>query len=917
MIDPHAGSFYICGVQKGKNKFMKQSLIFAFLLILSSFSPLVAQTISGVVSDSTTKSPIVGAIITLQGTSNAVVSDIDGRYTISNCPKNKPVTLVCNFIGYTLAAKSITAQAGAILDFAMCEEVVKLGSVSVRGRRVRGNEAAMVSSIRSSDAVVSGISAAQISKSADRDAGEVVRRIPGISIIDDRFVIVRGLAQRYNNVWINSAAVPSSEADGRAFSFDVLPSSQIEDIVIFKSPTAELPADFSGGFIKITTKSIPDSSSLQLNYSSGINTESHFGQIRLNSGKYDDWSVKSFSPIPDMNLGVVYNSRISKKVGMVLAASGGFSNKALRDIASRRYGVYNSAADAPSLEKDYTDNQFTRDVKINAMNNWTFMPNSSMRIDFRNLLNYLDRNRLTERYGKSTVSGDYYERQSEMYVSKRLTYSGQLAGSHSLDQAGMLVWNAGYSYAGKDEPDRRIVKNLGGIPDDGQVSFTTPSYNDMITRYNQKLDDHIASAGVDYKVDLGGDNWKPQLKAGVYGEFRARSYTPLESIYRYDALSADERMEYIYLPYAEMMSGDWVKPGKVYLDDVSRKSNAYRGENTLGAAYVSAMLPAGDFKATVGVRAEWWNMAINYDRSASSSTVLMTEHRYDRLSLLPSLNMSYNFTERHVLRASYGRSVNRPEFRELSPAVYYDFDLFAEVTGNPDLKMATIDNFDIRYEFYPSSGEMLSIGAFYKHFDSPIEWNFVDMGGSYRYSYENARSAYSAGVEIDIRKSLDFIGVPQLTLTANATFVLSKVQFATDGLITQRDRAMQGQSPYIVNAGLYYTSGERLGLSASVLYNLIGERIVGIGKSNSITSDSDYDVPDSYEMPRNLLDLTVAKKLGKLAELKLTVRDILAEKVVFKQFPTATIGGEKVVREQITRSYSPGTSVMLSVQFKF
>lgn len=896
---------------------MKQSLIFAFLLIFFSFSPLAAQTISGVVSDSTTKNPIVGAVVTIQGTANSAVSDVDGRYKLSNCPLNKPLTVGCNLIGYSVVSKTITLEKSSALDFALSEEVVKLSSVSVRGRRVRGNEAAMVSSIRSSDAVVSGISAAQISKSADRDAGEVVRRIPGISIIDDRFVIVRGLAQRYNNVWINSAAVPSSEADGRAFSFDVLPSSQIEDIVIFKSPTAELPADFSGGFIKITTKSIPERSSVQLSYSAGINTESHFGRIRLNSGKYDDWAVKSFSPIPDMNFGAVWNSRISKKVGMVLAASGGLSNKALRDIASRRYGVYNSAADAPSLEKDYTDNQYTRDVKINAMNNWTFMPNSSTRIDFRNLFNYLDRNRLTERYGKSTVSGDYYERQSEMYVSDRLTYTGQLAGSHSLDQAGSLVWNAGYSYAGKNEPDRRIVKNIGGIPEDGSVSFTTPSYNDMSTRYSQKLDDHIASAGVDYKVTLGGDNWKPQLKAGVYGEFRARSYTPLESIYRYDALSTEERMEYIYLPYAEMMSGDWVKPGKVYLDDVSRKSNAYTGENSLGAAYVSAMFPAGDFKATVGVRAEWWNMAIHYDRSASSSTSLMTDHSYDRLSLLPSLNMSYNFTERHVLRASYGRSVNRPEFRELSPAVYYDFDLFAEVTGNPDLKMATIDNFDLRYEFYPSSGEMLSLGAFYKHFDNPIEWNFVDMGGSYRYSYENARSAYSAGVEIDVRKSLDFIGVPQLTLTANATFVLSKVQFATDGLITQRDRAMQGQSPYIVNAGLYYTSGDKLGLSASVLYNLIGERIVGIGKSNSITSDSDYDVPDSYEMPRNLLDLTVAKKLGKLAELKLTVRDVLAEKVIFKQFPTATIGGEKVVREQITRSYSPGTSFMLSVQFNF
>ena len=187
----------------------------------------------------------------------------------------------------------------------------------------------------------------------------------------------------------------------------------------------------------------------------------------------------------------------------------------------------------------------------------------------------------------------------------------------------------------------------------------------------------------------------------------------------------------------------------------------------------------------------------------------MTEYKYDKVSVLPSFNATYSFNDKN-LRLAYGRSVNRPEFREVSPAVYYDFELFAEVQGNPDLKMATIDNVDLRYELYPSAGETVSVGLFYKNFRNPIEWNFIDMGGSYRYSYENARSAYTTGVEVDIRKSLDFINIPDLTLVLNAAWVKSRVKFSDEGLVKEKDRPLQGQSPYIVNAGLYYTSSEKI-----------------------------------------------------------------------------------------------------------
>ena len=142
------------------------------------------------------------------------------------------------------------------------------------------------------------------------------------------------------------------------------------------------------------------------------------------------------------------------------------------------------------------------------------------------------------------------------------------------------------------------------------------------------------------------------------------------------------------------------------------------------------------------------------------------------------------------------------------------------------------------------------------------------MGGSYRYSYENAESAYTAGIELDARKSLGFIGIPELNVVLNGTLVASQVKFSNDGLVKEKNRQLQGQSPYVVNAGVYYASDEKYGWTASVLYNIIGKRIVGVGKTTSIDGNRNFDVPDSYEMPRNVIDLTVGKKFGR-CEIKL------------------------------------------------
>jgi TonB-dependent receptor len=364
-----------------------------------------------------------------------------------------------------------------------------------------------------------------------------------------------------------------------------------------------------------------------------------------------------------------------------------------------------------------------------------------------------------------------------------------------------------------------------------------------------------------------------------------------------------------------MMDEQYLGADKVYADEVTRKTDAYSATIYYGAAYGAIDIPVGNLRIYAGARLESHTSKLTYDRTNASDQKLISTETAHGLNLLPSVNLAWKFNDRHQARAAYGRSVNRPELRELSPTVYYDFDLFSEIGGNPNLQTAIIDNLDLRYEFYPAIGETVSIGTFYKYFRNPIEWTFTDMGGTLRYLYENAQKARSWGIELDVRKTLGFIGLHNFSATLNAAWIKSNVTFRQGEVVSEPDRPMQGQSPYIVNAGLYYSAGTA-GLNMALLYNRIGKRIVGLGKSNSIDPDPNTLIPDSYEMPRNSLDFTISKAIGEKIEIRASVKDILSEDIVYKQFPRFVKEGVTYDREQVTRSYNPGQSLSVSISIK-
>lgn len=926
-------------------------ILFLILFLTLSVMTAMAGTIKGTITDKQTREPLTGATVQIAGTTQGAIADMDGNYSLD--VKDGTYTLHIKYVGYKdIVLNNVKAgNADVILNFELESDAQALSEVSVVAAAKKNNEVSLMQEQKRSLVVQSGVSAQQIAKTQDKDASEVIKRVPGVSIIDEKFVMVRGLSQRYNNVWMNGSAVPSSEADSRAFSFDIIPSSQLDNMVIVKSPAPEYPADFTGGFILIDTKDMPSENGFNLSIGGAINDQTHFkdflkakggnmdwlgfgtgfrtldagmkGALNtypnyangntaridiLNNGLNNDWTLKTIKPVGDLKVNLSYNHKWEtengRTYGMLAAVNYSNTYKTYLDMENSLYGPYDTSNDKTVFLRKATDNQYSNDVRLGAMLNLTFQPRDSRhRYEFKNIFNQIAKDRYSERTGFNAQPDNINN--MEYYYSSRTTYNTQFTGKHTFD-ANKLDWSIGYAYANRNLPDRRLIERTD------RTDETMSIYR--ISREFTKLDEHIVSANVNYRHDFQFGNIEPTLKTGLYGEYRTRTYNTRQFQYGWDPDNAlPDRFEFDTDVVNNVLIDSNYGTDKLYMQEEVNYMNNYEGKNTQISGYAGINIPVGAFSLYAGVRYEHNRQELimntrQYEESKRSTF-------YDYNDLFPSLNATYKLNEKQQFRLAYGKSVNRPEFRELSTSVYYDFDLGSDVMGNSGLKAAYIQNVDLRYEWYPDNGEQISVALFYKHFKNPIEWTYTMSGGTDPiYSYINAKGADNYGIEVDIRKNLDFIGMKNFSLSFNGALIKSKVQFAAG--TNNIDRPMQGQSPYLINTGLFYNNTEK-GWNAAILYNRIGKRIIGVGNRYGSSSEGDArNIPNSYEMPRNSIDLSASKKFGNL-EIKAAIRDLLAERYYFKQFEDVVVNGQARTIEEITRSYKPGRSYNLTIGYSF
>lgn len=463
----------------------------------------------------------------------------------------------------------------------------------------------------------------------------------------------------------------------------------------------------------------------------------------------NDWMVKSKKPLGDLKLAASLNHRWmlgGRTLGMLAALNYTNEYRTYEKMENNLFGIYDAANDKPNYLRHSVDDQYNNNVRLGAMLNFTLLSkDGNHKYQLKNIFNQLATSRYTWRDGVSAQSN--LERSAEYYYRSRTTYNGQLTGKHTFT-SDALDWSIGYAYANRHLPDRRRYL----IDDALETGVYALSTGNDISREWTQLDEHILSLGINDKHHFKFGNFEPDLQVGAYGEYRSRKYQTREFIYNWNVSDNNMPSDFRHSDIPTLLSNEEnMGYDKLYLLEQKQMRNNYRGHNTLGAGYLTMSLPFGQFGIHAGVRFEHNDMELisntrDYEKSETS-------RHYRTSDFFPSLNTTYKLNNQHQIRLSYGRSINRPEFREVSSSVYYDFDLASNVQGNTELKNCYVDNLDLRYEWYPSRGELISLAVFYKHFDSPIEWTYTVAGGTdLIYSYKNAKSASNYGIELDIRK---------------------------------------------------------------------------------------------------------------------------------------------------------------------
>lgn len=948
--------------------FPKWFLTTTMLLLIFSISTTksIAQTgsVTGILIDSVANELFLGAIVT--SPENPIIgaqSDIDGIFEINNIEPGT-YSFIVSYIGYKqFTIKNVIVLADRITDVGTINISIDEDApvIEVVGQISTNTETAVMIEVREQDEVVSGISSEQISKSQDRDAAQVVSRISGVTIVDNSFILVRGLNRRYNGIMLNGVMAPSSEIDSRAFALDLIPSNMIDRLLVFKSGSEQLPGDMTGSLVKIYTKSIVNqkftnftgslsyrnNTTLSTRQSQTVGNTEYLGfnssralpsgmPVNLNAPDviYDpvaqvgaaksldnEWGLKNTTVMPDLRLGINIGRYFyinNAKVSNITSVS--YTRTTQYYKAKRSRNLYISPTEFNPLF-DYTDEVLQKNTRISALSNWSLVLNARNKIEFRNLFNQTGLNQTVLRQGVNKKAGSspssWFEvNDRALYYQERGIYSGQLGGTHDLvNNKTSFDWTTGYSYIYRNEPSYRRGGSQAryGTGDPQLVVIPGNATDNDAASYESKLKEHTIAATANVEHLLIGikdsvNNFGLKIRAGFYTESRSRTFESRWFSYikqnpsTFDNAISTQPIETIFDEQNIGYGNGFI------LSEGTDGTNKYEASNLLFAGYVGSGIYFKDKTAiNFGVRAEQNTQKINTKNQSGADLNVSNPV----INILPSLGVNYNLTNKMLIRASYATTLNRPEFREIAPFGFYDFENNWKINGNPDLKNSIAQNLDVRWELYPSDDQAVTIGVFYKDIINPIEFYVQPIGGQdQNFYYDNAPKAICYGLEIEVRKTLAFLApsstiAKRFTMVLNGSLIKSEVNLNSTVSGQASDRPMQGQSPYVVNAALYYANIEKK-IQGNIVYNIFGNRLFGVGDANFATI---------YEMNRNTLDMTITKGLTEKFEIKLGVQDMLNAKHRLVEDSNKNFKVDK--GDQTISTYRKGVYVTLGGSYKF
>lgn len=844
--------------------------------------------IVGRVVDASSGAGLSDVGVQVVGTTLGTMSGVDGRFTLANVPAGT-VTIQARRIGY--APKTVTGlmlQPGATLeqDVSLGSAAVKLTAQVVTAAAERGSVSAALDQQRRATQIVNSVTAEQIRRSPDADAAQAVQRVSGVTVQGGRYVFVRGLGERYTTASLNGTRLPSPEPERKVVPLDLFPSGLLQSVTTSKTFTPDQQGDFSGASVDIRTREFPArrqvtfSSSVGFNdniagkdafFAPGVGGEafalagsardlprnvaaagnfqsgvSRSQQNALINSFRNVWraGTRSGTPNGSLALSVGGNDPVAgHRVGYLLSGTYSYGQESNGDQV-RALARPGSAPDAPPVVKDRFVGRTDRNTTLwGGLLNLSTLVGTRTRLSLNNTYNRTADNEARVETGSLERSSATVDVQRLDYV-QRSVYSSQLAGEHDLGRQ-KLDWAGTFSGVTRDQPDRsELVYQHEPDPITGQDRLLWFSTGEGAVRTFADLREHSVEGRLNYQIRLGAADRANTVKLGALGRTTSRDADT--RAYEIDAfrMSLDDRA----LPPEEIFGGRFTGPN----DDVLQlnplgQGGAYTARDQIAAGYAMADVGLSDrLRLVGGARLEHSSVEVNAVPTLGSPSTAKPTYT----DVLPSLALNYRLTELQNLRFSATRTLARPEYRELSDLTTRDVIGGVLLRGNPSLRRTLIDNADVRYEWYPNPGEVLSFGVFAKRFHDPIERVYQPTSSDDIVTFANADAGSDVGVEAEARKGLGFIGgvLEPLSVFANATLMKSEVDLgAAKASSTNTNRRMVGQAPYVVNTGLTYTS--RGGAtSATLLYNRVGERIVNAGAN---------PLPDVVEHPRDVLDLSL------------------------------------------------------------
>lgn len=856
-------------------------------LLCSSGISLSAQTTGrmvGRVLDAEQGTPIAGAVIEVVGTEQRAQTAIDGRYTLTQVPAGS-VSLRARFIGYQpKVIQGVMVPAGGVVEqnVALTVQAIELEEITVAAAEEQGSVNRALEEQRNANNVVSSISSEQIDKSPDSDASQAVQRVSGVSVQDGKYVFVRGLGERYTTTALNGARLPSPEPERKVVPLDLFPAGLLESITTSKTFTPEQSGDFSGAAVNITTREFPARRVLTLSTSVGYNTAATGKALPKAPTEGSEWLgfAGSARKIPAGfkaagNLSGLSQGQVNQLIGSFRnvwrAGSGdgspngsfGLSLGGEDPVLGQRIGYLASLTYSHGQEvraQDYRAlavtggpiNEFAgtsgrSSVLWGGLLNLSTRIGSSSKISLNNTYTRTADNEAVRRVGTL----EQFPSQGTLLATRltfvaRSVFSTQLRGEHLLGERHLFDWSGTAARTTRDEPDRSdLAYETSRDPSTGE--YRPRAWADLqqsATRTFSEVGETSYNLAGNYRLALGGLTRPSYIKVG--GAYR---HTERDADSRaYDLRNLGYSTAELAQPPESLFSTANALAGKLLMTSNSN-AGQYSATDRVTAGYAQLEIPlTSRLRLVGGARVERWHLRL-HDRDPNGLLLPVTERT--NTDVLPAVALNLTLSQTQTLRLSATQTLSRPEYRELSESGSFDFIGGLVTRGNSDLERALIRNYDMRWEWYPNPGEILSLGLFVKQFDQPIEKVIVGTTGTSSLQFVNARRANNYGAEVEIRKGLAILSpsLANLTLFANTTLMRSRITPGNDDIsaLTNANRPMVGQSGYVVNSGLGWLSPSGR-WSATALYNVVGRRIAEAGTE---------PLPDTYEEARHLVDVSL------------------------------------------------------------